>query len=220
MNERIQVYVGELFRNAPKTKLIDEVREELIANLNEKYTDILSRGKTGEEAFDEAVSNIGDIEGLINDLSEAGDTNISGLKRKLSTENFNYIKEDDSFVEDFKEKVSSATRKYRLIGAASWLLWAVVVIAYFAVSFLWQAWATSWIVFIVGAVFQLAVISVLSDKSKKLLGTFLIYTVATVIYLAVSFYLKNQWDKTWLIFLAAVAVQQGIRFFRIYKESQ
>ena len=220
MNDRIQVYVGELFRDAPKSKLIDEVREELTADLSDKYQDLLSRGKSADEAFDAAVSNIGDIDELIRDLSEAGDINISSLKIKLTTQDFNYIKEDDSFVENFKEKISKGTHKVRLIGAASWLLWAVVLIAYFAVNFLFGAWATSWIIFVIGAVFQLAVISVLSEKSKKLLGTFLIYTVAAVIYLAVSFYLKNQWDKTWLIFLAAVAVQQGLRFFRIYKESK
>ena len=65
MNKKLERYVNSLFKNAPRSKKIYELKEEILANLNDKYSDLLGMGYGEEEAYSKAISNIGDIEELI-----------------------------------------------------------------------------------------------------------------------------------------------------------
>ena len=127
-----------------------------------------------------------------------------------------YQKEDDSFVEEYKYKNSQPSRNARLRGAASGFLWVCVVIVYFLVSFLGNNWEYSWVIFLMGAVLQQVISAIFSDK-KRALTSGMIYTTATIVYLILSFG-TQAWHLTWLCWLGAVAVDQAIRFFRIWKE--
>ena len=127
-----------------------------------------------------------------------------------------YQKEDDSFVEEYKQKHTTPSRNTRLRGAASSMLWISVVMLYFLISFLSNSWATTWVIFLVGAVLQQVVNSVFTDQ-KRVMTTGMVMTTAAILYLILSFG-TGYWHLTWLIFLAAVAVDQGIRFMRIWGE--
>lgn len=70
MNNKLREYVDELFADAPPTKKVVEVREEILQNLVDKYNDLLSEGKTPEAAYNIAVANIGDMSELIEELKE------------------------------------------------------------------------------------------------------------------------------------------------------
>jgi len=65
MNKRISAHVDGLFANAPVTPRIAEVKEELLAGLNDKYNDLISEGHSEDDAFTTVVSGIGDISDLI-----------------------------------------------------------------------------------------------------------------------------------------------------------
>ena len=39
MNDKIRVYVNGLFENAPNTKKVYDLKDEIISNANEKYND-------------------------------------------------------------------------------------------------------------------------------------------------------------------------------------
>ena len=69
MNDRIRQKVEVLFASAPRNKKVQELKEEMISNLEEKYQDLITCGKSEEEAFDITIASIGDIDELIRSMS-------------------------------------------------------------------------------------------------------------------------------------------------------
>jgi hypothetical protein len=68
--EKIRKHVEELFAEAPKTKKIKDLQEELIVNLEEKYNDLVKADIDENKAYNEVISSIGDIDELIADFKE------------------------------------------------------------------------------------------------------------------------------------------------------
>lgn len=68
MNEELRSYVERLFAAAPRTAKVNELKEELISNLTAKYSDLVSQGRSEEEAYRIAVGGIGDVNELIRGL--------------------------------------------------------------------------------------------------------------------------------------------------------
>lgn len=65
MNEKLSHYVHLLFRAVPNSVKAEEMKEELLANLNEKYEDLVRSGYDSTTAFHIALSGIGDPEELL-----------------------------------------------------------------------------------------------------------------------------------------------------------
>lgn len=266
MNERIEAYVDDLFKQAPPKRRIADIKEELLSNMNAKYDDLLARGKSENDAFTDVVGGIGDINGLIDFvLHEDGEGKAPSARKishllyaiavalyilavpvliVLSSAGFEvlsvtmmfvlaavatglcvyasgldkqkYEKEDDSFVEEYKEKISMPDRQSRLRKAASSLLWTTALIAYFLISFLTQAWHVTWVVFLICAVVQQVLLAILNG-SKPALTNGVIWTSAVIVYFAMSFTLNN-WGISWLVFIFAVFAQQGVHLVRVWRE--
>lgn len=72
MIKRFRERLDELFENAPQTNRASELKEELLANLMDKYNDLLSSGKSEEDAFNIAMGGIGDVDELLKGLKENG----------------------------------------------------------------------------------------------------------------------------------------------------
>jgi len=70
MYDKLRTHVEELFYSAPKTRKANELKEEILANLIDRYKDFIDSGKSEPEAFNNAISGIGDIDELINALNE------------------------------------------------------------------------------------------------------------------------------------------------------
>lgn len=68
MNDRIINHVDFLLQDAPRTKRIEELREELIAGCLDKYGDLTAQGVSPEDAYNRVISGIGDVHELIGDL--------------------------------------------------------------------------------------------------------------------------------------------------------
>ncbi len=65
--------IDRLLQNAPQTRKTLELKEEMVQNLMEKYSDLTLAGKTREEAFEIAAASIGDLSELVRTLRrEAG----------------------------------------------------------------------------------------------------------------------------------------------------
>jgi len=71
LENKLRDYIEDLFKDAPKTRKAYELKEEMIANLIEKYRDLIAEGKNEEAAYNIAVSSIGDISELIDSLRES-----------------------------------------------------------------------------------------------------------------------------------------------------
>ncbi len=65
-----------------------------------------------------------------------------------------YQKLDDTMVEEFREWKQTKKQGDPLYNALSGVLWTLVVIVYFVVSFLFTAWPYSWLIFLVGVALQ------------------------------------------------------------------
>lgn len=70
MTDRIKLYVDTLFADAPRTKKAYDLKEEVCANLIEKYRDLTAGGMAEAEAFNTVIAGIGDVEELFADLKD------------------------------------------------------------------------------------------------------------------------------------------------------
>ena len=70
MEDRLRRYVDGIFEETTPTRKAVELKEEMIQNLEDKYKDLISEGKTPESAYNIAIAGIGDISGLLNELEE------------------------------------------------------------------------------------------------------------------------------------------------------
>lgn len=197
--EKIRNYVEELFKDAANTKKARELKEELLLDLNEKYSDLIKEGKKETEAYKEVISGIGDIDELIN--MHKYEVDYEDLRRKnalvvsicvglyilsvvaaivldeivnaddaitgisffvicgLSTciliyHNMtkpNYLKKNDTMVEEFKEWKNNRNKNDEIRKSVVSIMWSMIVILYFIISFTTYAWYITWVLFIIGS---------------------------------------------------------------------
>ncbi len=77
MNDKIRVYVNELFENAPNTKKVNDLKDEIISNANDKYSDLISDGKDEKEAYDKVIQEIGSVDELLKEIERENPINSS-----------------------------------------------------------------------------------------------------------------------------------------------
>lgn len=197
MHNKIEAYVKKLFENAPKTSKTKELKEEIIANLIEKYNDLIDGGMHSDYAYNQVIANIGNIDDLIDyddeyreeekrqRIKSAKLTAIAvmiyiispvcvltiqnevgvilllilvALATGLLVYNYmskpKYIGEDSSMVEEFKEWKSESQNKHRSRKSLISAMWSITVALYFVVSFLFGAWAFSWVIFLIGSAIE------------------------------------------------------------------
>lgn len=73
MKNRIKNYVDPLFSNIHETKQLRELKEEISTNLLDKINDFIAHGRNPDEAFHQAVADLGDMSELIESLKKASD---------------------------------------------------------------------------------------------------------------------------------------------------
>ena len=71
MNKKLKDYIDKLFSEVADTVYTRELKEEMLINLNDRYEDLLTQGKSREEAFIIVTSSIGDIRELVSGLDES-----------------------------------------------------------------------------------------------------------------------------------------------------
>ncbi|SFJ52762.1 hypothetical protein SAMN04487936_102506 [Halobacillus dabanensis] len=72
-DKKIQNYLDREFAGIGESQQLFELKEELYMNLKEKVRDFEKEGKTEDEAFKEAISSMGDLSGLKEDMRQIGD---------------------------------------------------------------------------------------------------------------------------------------------------
>ena len=68
MEDKLRRYVDGLFARTSPTRKAVELKEEMLQNLHDKYTDLITEGKSPEAAYNIAIAGIGDVSGLLNEL--------------------------------------------------------------------------------------------------------------------------------------------------------
>ena len=69
MNHKIESYVGALFADVPRTKKAQELKEELLGNMQERYEDYLRQGRTDTEAYSLTVASMGDVDEMLSQVA-------------------------------------------------------------------------------------------------------------------------------------------------------
>ncbi|MNM81474.1 hypothetical protein D3C81_934820 [compost metagenome] len=218
MNDKLYRYVNNLFEDAPKNKKTYDLKEELLSNLDAKYTDLMSDGYPEDEACNIVISSIGDVDELINRLNSLDEVNsdlIDERKKKSALlvavavglyilspcfviifdilsldENLGvipmficiaiatgiliyngmtspkYLKKDETLVEEFKEWKAANSENVRIKKSITSAMWITIVAIYLVISFYFNAWPFSWIIFVIGAAID-QIISAAFDLKKR-----------------------------------------------------
>lgn len=207
MNKKIESYVNSLFEDAPKSKKNCELKEEIASSVNDKYNDLLESGLNEKEAYNKAISNIGDVEELIG---------------------YDFMNKDD---EDQRKKsakiIAISVMMYIIcpvpvILFGSWGTWGEVGIV---IMFALIATATGLLIYngaskpkyhkmddtMVEEFKEWKSANDQNHRAKKSI-TSAMWTIITVIYFLVSFTFGN-WGTSWIVFLIGAAIEQIIKAF-------
>lgn len=70
MMNRIEEYVARSFKDIPDSDDKEQLRQEILQNLNEKVFDLVEQGKSQEDAENKAILEFGDIEDIKQELNK------------------------------------------------------------------------------------------------------------------------------------------------------
>ena len=206
MNENIRKYVNDLFMDKPNTKRVNDLKDEIISNANEKYMDLLENKVEEKDAFEKVVANIGDVGELVDEIERNNPINvkandkerkktalvvslaiglyiltmicmivldeldlpdfvmgiaffiISGFATCLLIYHFmsrpKYDKYDDTLIEEFKEWKDKSDKNKEVKRSINSILWMIVTILYFVISFTFMNWYISWVIFLIAGLVQ------------------------------------------------------------------
>ena len=68
MNTKIKNFVEVLFGDIPRTKKAIELKEEILANLNDRYEEAIAEGKGDNQAYTDAIASLGDVDAMLDEL--------------------------------------------------------------------------------------------------------------------------------------------------------
>ena len=219
MNSKITNYVDVLFKGIPNTKKAQELKEEILSNMNEHFEAHLAEGKSENKAYTDSLADLGDIDELLKDLEPEQE-----LKGKI----------------DEYRKIRARNTS---ISVMLYILAVVFVIGFGGISSLWGigdadkmgligvicmflciAAATGLMIYTHMSMPQdvsqyiercnNSKQTAVSGKYSKLLESFmkLYWVIILAIYLGISFS-TNAWHLTWLIWVIGSALKNAIYSF-------
>ncbi len=199
MSTKLRAYVDTLFENAPTTTRVYDLKEELLANLEEKYADLLAEGYSETDAYASVITGLGDAEELIASLSR-------------EPEPRDYASED---LRAQTAQIVSTSAFLYCLSIAAFLLVRMVLgntlgwVAFWVVA----GFATAQTVYhlmthpeIVRGFSRLP-----RKRRKQLRGTIssILWLSTVILYFVISFAFGG-WALSWLIFLVSAILEQII----------
>lgn len=211
MNSKLRSTVEALFEAAPKTRRAYDLKEELISNLTDKYNDLIAQGKAPDEAYNNVVASIGDVDELIMGLEQSNPFN--------------------------RENEEKARKKTALVvtGAVGLYIFSVIsLITMIEIFNVDEVLSTVFFLFIVGVATCILIYYFMSRPTYKKIDDTLVeefkewkqdnsqkhqlykacssimWTLITAIYLIFSFAL-GIWSYSWIIFIIGAVIEQIIK---------
>ena len=127
--ETLITYIENTFSGVPKTPEIQELKSKALTRMENHYNSLISEGKTENEA-------IGIIISEFNNISEQ-------IRKTMNTNNNNNVPIAANYFPN-----------NRLIKAVMNSYWFIVVAIYLSLSFLFNIWSFSWLIFIIACAFK------------------------------------------------------------------
>jgi hypothetical protein len=215
MEDRLRSYVDNLFVGVAPTKKAVELKEEMIQNLQDKYRDLISDGKTPEAAYNIAVVGIGDISVLLSELENET------------------APADDARFEAAQRRSAMFTAVAVMLYITSIAQW--IMLSIFGIRYAERIGAVVFFAFIAGATGLLVFNNMTKPKRYKGSDTMVeefrtwqsnthqrkslrkaisaaLWTVLTALYFIVSFW-THAWHVTWIIFILGAAIEAIFNVF-------
>lgn len=222
MKEKLKDFIDALFANAPRTQSTLDTKEEFFINASDKFDDYIAQGKDEETAFNLTIAGIGDISEVLKSLGAQPSVAPSAAQTAAYT----------------PEEIQKSKKRSALLLSVSVTLYilSVVPVIIFdeifnndaigvTLMFMMIALATGIIMY--NSCTKLKAkqytscspqfndslqqdIGDISDKPAKkdrVLVSSTIWLLTSVLYILISF-MTGAWYVTWVIFIAAGAVQQ------------
>lgn len=210
MNKRIKQYVDNLFKEAPKTRRIYELKQEILLNINDNYNYLIERGLDEDSAYNKAISNIENIDKILQD-------------------NYDFIKEEKEYQRKSALIIAISVAMYILCPVPLIILGTIGsdTMAVFGVVILLSMISVATGLLIYNSNIKPRYIYINDElyeefkewKYEKEEGRYgerailsVINSLTVVIYFIVSFYYGN-WGVSWIIFLIGCAIKQIIRAY-------
>ena len=219
MEDKIRRHVEGLFEQTAPTKKAVELQEEMIQNLNDKYKDLMSEGKTPEAAYNIAIAGIGDI---------------SSLLAQFEVDTMYYDEEEDIYISE------AAQRKSAMLTAIAVMMYILCVLPLIILAIAGSQFVTSigvpLMFLMVAAATGLLIYNSMtrpkygrgpdsmvedfrewqSDKhDRKAMRRAIssaLWSITLVVYFIVSF-VTFAWHVTWIIFIVGAAIESIINIF-------
>jgi len=217
MEDMIRRYVEDLFAETAPTRKAVELKEEMIQNLNDKYNDLISEGKTQEAAYNIAIAGIGDISALLYELEKDIISYEPGIIESQATRQKSAM-------------LTSIAVMIYILCALPLIIMNLLGFEYAAhigvpVLFLMIAAATGLLIYnnMTKPQYSKSSDSMVEDfrqwqsdkhdrKSLRKAISSALWAVVVVIYILTSFW-TGMWHITWVIFLIAAAAEAIINIF-------
>ncbi len=81
--ETVKSYLENMFLSLPKTEEIERIKNDMLANMEEKYLELKKEGKQENEAIGIVISEFGNIEELLEEMNIKTDTDRDAKQRKI-----------------------------------------------------------------------------------------------------------------------------------------
>lgn len=89
--ETIRNYLDNMFAGLPKTTRVLDLKNNILSNMEEKYNELKSQGKSENEAIGIVISEFGNIDELVNELGIHKDEKAASLPLVTRDEVENYL---------------------------------------------------------------------------------------------------------------------------------
>ena len=206
MNQQIKNYIDNLFSDAPDTKRMHELKEELYSNVQSRYEDILAGGASEDEAYHTAVAGIGDVSSLFHQTEQTAenreesirDRKRSALITAIAVVMYILCIPANLLVEKYtRDDTFATTAMFALVAAATGLL----IFNYMTrpkyvkkddtIVEEFKEWNSN------------------SQNAKAIRSSVqgIVWLLIIMIYLAYSFFSRN-WHFSWIIFIAGALISE------------
>lgn len=209
MNDKIRKHVNELFENAPNTKRAYDLKDEIISNANDKYNDLISEGKSEEEAYNQVIQEIGNVDELINELVKNNPINKeSNMEAKRKTALTVSISIGIYILSVISVIVLDELKMPDFITASSFLALVGISTCLLIYHFMSRPKYSKYEDTIVEEFKEWKGKKDNSKEIKKAINSIL-WTLTVLIYLLISF-VFGIWHISWIIFIIAALIENII----------
>ena len=230
MKNKIKDYIDLIFADAPVCSRTEEMKEEMYANVCDRYEDLIKEGKSESAAYNISIAGIGDISDLIDSIKRE-----QGADLHNPYENFDGAKAQRVFTAEEKEEIAKYRKRSAIMQSVAIALYILCWVPLVIISSIMGS--NNELGGIVGIVVMMVMIAVATgllifnsstkplclkgidddedEKEKKRKNPLLnavtsaLWGVTVIGYLLIGFFL-GLWHPGWIVFIIAVAVENII----------